>query len=150
MAEAGTKRCVVAYATRDHQYLWTVELAESATIADALSIARGLAASTLTTRGTETEVRTSAVGYGGPWASLREKSETGKTYRRTVTASRSTGLFTATLANDAVSACARIAAGPFRDKGHSSFKFFGNFAIGAPSSGACKGGVSRCTLFRSK
>ena len=47
MAEAGTKRCVVAYATRDHQYLWTVDLPETATIADALSIARGLAASTV-------------------------------------------------------------------------------------------------------
>jgi putative ubiquitin-RnfH superfamily antitoxin RatB of RatAB toxin-antitoxin module len=45
MAEAGTKRCVVAYATRDHQYLWTVDLPETATIADALSMARGLAAS---------------------------------------------------------------------------------------------------------
>ena len=49
MSEAGTKRCVVAYATREHQYLWTVDLPESATIADALDIARGIAAATLTT-----------------------------------------------------------------------------------------------------
>jgi len=56
MPEAGIKRCVVAYATRDHQYLWTVDLPEAATIADALSTARGLAASTLTTRGTHTEL----------------------------------------------------------------------------------------------
>jgi hypothetical protein len=45
MAAADTKRCVVAYATRDHQCLWTVDLPGSATIADALSIARGLATS---------------------------------------------------------------------------------------------------------
>ena len=46
MGEAGTKRCIVAYATRDHQYLWTVDLSGTATIADALNIACGLAAST--------------------------------------------------------------------------------------------------------
>jgi putative ubiquitin-RnfH superfamily antitoxin RatB of RatAB toxin-antitoxin module len=46
VAEASTKRCVVAYATRDHQYLWTVELPATATIADALNAARRLAAST--------------------------------------------------------------------------------------------------------
>ena len=56
MADFGTKRCVVAYATRDHQYLWTVDLPDTATIADALNIARGLAASTLTTRGTHEEI----------------------------------------------------------------------------------------------
>jgi putative ubiquitin-RnfH superfamily antitoxin RatB of RatAB toxin-antitoxin module len=56
MPEAGTKRCVVVYATREHQYLWTVDLPESANIADALNIARGLAASTLTTRGTRAEI----------------------------------------------------------------------------------------------
>src|SRR5581483_10669219 len=61
MPEAGIKRCVVAYATRDHQYLWTVDLPEAATIADALNIARGLAASTRTTRGTRAEVE------GVPW-----------------------------------------------------------------------------------
>lgn len=56
MPESGTKRCVVAYATREHQYLWTVDLPAAATIADALNIARGLAASTLTTRGTRVEI----------------------------------------------------------------------------------------------
>ena len=56
MADAGTKRCVVAYATRDHQYLWTVDLPDNATIADALNIARGLAASTLTTPDTHAEI----------------------------------------------------------------------------------------------
>ena len=34
------KRCVVAYATRERQYLWPVELADGATIADALAAAR--------------------------------------------------------------------------------------------------------------
>ena len=56
MADTGTKRCVVAYATRDHQYLWTVDLPQAGTIADALNIARGLSASTKTTRGTHVEV----------------------------------------------------------------------------------------------
>ena len=34
------KRCVVAYATRERQYLWSVELRGDATIADALAAAR--------------------------------------------------------------------------------------------------------------
>ncbi len=34
------KRCLVAYATRDRQYLWTVDLAPEATIAAALAAAR--------------------------------------------------------------------------------------------------------------
>ena len=34
------KRCLVAYATRERQYLWPVELAADATIADALAAAR--------------------------------------------------------------------------------------------------------------
>jgi hypothetical protein len=46
MVESGIKRCVVAYATREHQYMWTVDLPERATIEDALRIARGLAATT--------------------------------------------------------------------------------------------------------
>ena len=37
------KRCVVAYATRDEQFLWPVELPATATVADALSAARALA-----------------------------------------------------------------------------------------------------------
>jgi putative ubiquitin-RnfH superfamily antitoxin RatB of RatAB toxin-antitoxin module len=56
MSEAGTKRCVVAYATRDHQYLWTVDLPAGATIADALKAARGQAASTLTTPGARANI----------------------------------------------------------------------------------------------
>jgi len=34
------KRCTVAYATRDQQYLWDVELPAGASIADALAAAR--------------------------------------------------------------------------------------------------------------
>jgi len=37
------KHCVVAYATRDEQYLWTVELPAAATIGDAIEAARQLA-----------------------------------------------------------------------------------------------------------
>jgi putative ubiquitin-RnfH superfamily antitoxin RatB of RatAB toxin-antitoxin module len=40
---AARKRCVVAYATRDEQWLWNVELPEDATVADALIEARALA-----------------------------------------------------------------------------------------------------------
>lgn len=43
MPALGTKRCVVAYATRDEQLLWTVDLPENASVADALSAARALA-----------------------------------------------------------------------------------------------------------
>ena len=41
---AAVKRCVVAYATRDEQWLWSVEVPAAATVADALSAARDLAA----------------------------------------------------------------------------------------------------------
>ncbi|HXW75629.1 MAG TPA: RnfH family protein [Steroidobacteraceae bacterium] len=37
------KRCRVAYATRERQYLWNVELSRSASIADALRAAREMA-----------------------------------------------------------------------------------------------------------
>jgi len=37
------KRCVVAYATRTRQYLWSVELPGQASIADALAAARAAA-----------------------------------------------------------------------------------------------------------
>lgn len=37
---AGAKRCLVAYATRERQHLWSVELSADATIADALGAAR--------------------------------------------------------------------------------------------------------------
>ena len=56
MRESGTKRCVVAYATREHQYLWTVDLPAEATVGEALSAARSLAAETRTTRGTNEEL----------------------------------------------------------------------------------------------
>lgn len=56
MSEDRTKRCVVAYATREHQYLWSVDLPEGGTIADALEVARGLAAATLTTADTRREL----------------------------------------------------------------------------------------------
>jgi hypothetical protein len=36
-------RCLVAYATRERQYLWSVELAARATIAEALAAARRIA-----------------------------------------------------------------------------------------------------------
>jgi hypothetical protein len=44
---AGTarKRCTVAFATRERQYLWSVELPAGARIAEALAAARALAAS---------------------------------------------------------------------------------------------------------
>ena len=57
MSEEGTKRCVVAYATREHQYLWTVDLPERATIADALEVARGLAAAAVTTTATRQDLQ---------------------------------------------------------------------------------------------
>jgi putative ubiquitin-RnfH superfamily antitoxin RatB of RatAB toxin-antitoxin module len=42
---AARKRCTVAFATRERQYLWSVELPAEATIAEALAAARALAAS---------------------------------------------------------------------------------------------------------
>jgi uncharacterized protein len=41
------KRCIVAYATRERQYLWSVELPCQASIADALSAARAAAGPSL-------------------------------------------------------------------------------------------------------
>src|ERR1700761_2852028 len=43
MTEAGRKRCLVAYATRERQYLWAVDIDMDATIADAIEAARQLA-----------------------------------------------------------------------------------------------------------
>jgi putative ubiquitin-RnfH superfamily antitoxin RatB of RatAB toxin-antitoxin module len=43
MSESGRKRCVVAYATRERQYLWAVDVAVDATIADVIEAARQLA-----------------------------------------------------------------------------------------------------------
>ena len=39
----GGKRCLVTYATRTRQYLWSVELPPEASIADALAAARAAA-----------------------------------------------------------------------------------------------------------
>jgi uncharacterized protein len=41
------KRCLVAYATRERQYLWSVELPREACIADALLAARAAAGPSL-------------------------------------------------------------------------------------------------------
>ena len=64
MREGDIKQCVVAYATREHQYLWSVDLPKNATVADALEAARGLA---LTTRGAREEIpwNTAPVGIFG-------------------------------------------------------------------------------------
>ena len=43
MTQDGRKRCVVAYATRERQYLWAVDVPLDATIAEALEAARQLA-----------------------------------------------------------------------------------------------------------
>nr|PZN80461.1 MAG: RnfH family protein [Pseudomonadota bacterium] len=44
MSELPVKRCLVAFAARDRQYLWQVELPPEATIEDALRAAREQAA----------------------------------------------------------------------------------------------------------
>lgn len=43
MSGKGTKRCVVAYATRERQYLWAVDVPVDATIAEVIEAARQLA-----------------------------------------------------------------------------------------------------------
>jgi putative ubiquitin-RnfH superfamily antitoxin RatB of RatAB toxin-antitoxin module len=43
MSGTGRKRCVVAYATRERQYLWAVDVPTDATIADVIEAARQLA-----------------------------------------------------------------------------------------------------------
>jgi uncharacterized protein len=43
MTEGGRKRCMVAYATRERQYLWAVDVPSEATIADIIEAARQLA-----------------------------------------------------------------------------------------------------------
>lgn len=65
------KRCTVAYATRERQYLWTVELPPAACIADALAAARASAA---VADGATTAVPwdSAAVGIFGE---LRKRSE---------------------------------------------------------------------------
>ena len=44
---AAVKQCVVAYATRDEQWLWTVEVPADATVADVLIAARAQASAEL-------------------------------------------------------------------------------------------------------
>jgi putative ubiquitin-RnfH superfamily antitoxin RatB of RatAB toxin-antitoxin module len=41
---SGSKRCTVAYATRERQHLWHIELPLAASVADALAAARACAA----------------------------------------------------------------------------------------------------------
>jgi putative ubiquitin-RnfH superfamily antitoxin RatB of RatAB toxin-antitoxin module len=43
MTQDGRKRCVVAYATRERQYLWAVDVPLDATIAEVIEAARQLA-----------------------------------------------------------------------------------------------------------
>jgi uncharacterized protein len=43
MSGTGRKRCVVAYATRERQYLWAVDVPTDATIVDVIEAARQLA-----------------------------------------------------------------------------------------------------------
>ncbi len=43
MTDMGRKRCVVAYATRERQYLWAVDVPIEATIDDVIEAARQLA-----------------------------------------------------------------------------------------------------------
>jgi len=54
---AGRKHCTVAYATRERQYLWLVELPAAASVAEALAAARAQAASE------------AGAGAGIPWDS---------------------------------------------------------------------------------
>src|ERR1700726_925665 len=43
MTESSRKRCVVAYAARERQYLWAVDVPPDATIAETIEAARQLA-----------------------------------------------------------------------------------------------------------
>ena len=43
MSEPTRKRCTVAYATREQQFVWAVEIPEAGTVADALRAARASA-----------------------------------------------------------------------------------------------------------
>ena len=59
------KRCLVAYATRERQYLWTVELDAAASVADALAAARTAAGAA----GAAVPWEAAAVGiFGAPCA----------------------------------------------------------------------------------
>jgi putative ubiquitin-RnfH superfamily antitoxin RatB of RatAB toxin-antitoxin module len=60
-----SKRCVVAFATRGRQFLWAVELAATATVADALRVARDLAANDTDARSYDIPWDTANVGIFG-------------------------------------------------------------------------------------
>jgi uncharacterized protein len=63
----GRKRCQVVYATRAAQLVWTVELTESATVADALRAAREIATRDVGTAGQSPDIPwdTASVGIFG-------------------------------------------------------------------------------------
>lgn len=66
MTEALRKRCVVAWALRDRQFLWEVDLPAQASVADALEAARSAAGS-----GVEVPWATADVGiFGEPCSRL--------------------------------------------------------------------------------
>jgi uncharacterized protein len=67
---AARKRCTVAFATRERQYLWSVELPAGAPIAEALAAARALAASARV--GAEIPWDSASVGIFGE---LRSRSD---------------------------------------------------------------------------
>jgi len=43
VTDSSRKRCTVAYATAEHQYLWVVDLPPDATVSDAIEAARQIA-----------------------------------------------------------------------------------------------------------
>ena len=61
MSDLKSKRCTVVYATRERQYLWTLELPLDATIADAVERAR-MAATAISDI-----ARDESPGAGIPW-----------------------------------------------------------------------------------
>jgi putative ubiquitin-RnfH superfamily antitoxin RatB of RatAB toxin-antitoxin module len=73
------KRCVVAYATRERQYLWTVELPVEATIADALVAAQRMAEGGLDGQAPEHEAQAPEVLWEtapvGIFGQLRTRSD---------------------------------------------------------------------------
>jgi uncharacterized protein len=68
------KRCVVAYATRDQQWLWTVDLPLAATVEDAINAARLLAAGEVDHEAARTQnphgasVHAAGSAFDVPWA----------------------------------------------------------------------------------
>ena len=62
MSAQGRKRCQIAYATRASQLVWTVELTDSATVADALRAAREMATRDVSAAGESLDI---------PWDTAR-------------------------------------------------------------------------------